>query len=1066
MASISEPLLGAGAAAKNDWAKAEAATSLTFTGEGQIRRGIDVEIGLSALANADAGLSRFVDATVRGNAFAEATASLRLQLPLNLFDQFGLALGAQAVAQAAAGIEVGLGLSIGDFINLLSNNDEALGLPLDLVVLLLDEAVVGGKFEAHIAAAAMAYASILITGEVVKNPGFQISAEAGLGLAAGVGFSGGLDIGIRNFRRFYGRAVDRAVGAVVDGIGELMPDELKPLQPRVKALAPMATTALRLAYEIGDYLANVQPGHDHQSALDLSNHCVGIILEEAQRFICGQFLQAGLRSLERLVTHDVPNFAEGLWDKLMPQRQALANVLYATPDEPFQPTAENAAYWSDLIGKGTDLIAQLPPAPGADLTRGAAIIFSATELLTDAIRSRINVAQGYAFAIGAGRTTSPQPIFSGPLQNQPGPRIREHINTVLTRNKSHSIDYPDLVAYLATDVIIAALRDLVPSIDEYLSIFRNPKVADDLRAILRTLLQNREAFIRNSGGDFDPQATLGVLLNVIDAFVTAKIEQELVPAINRQISDGNIKLYFNEVLVGTLLYIKEVAFETVLEWETTSVDRKAFTEALSSVMTMLIGRSLVLVADGFMAVLQTNMQAACAYAASRLDAQKGPFEAIGVAVSPELKALLADTLRIGGEIFGPLPEDTRQRLRSVLYDVMEALPPTQAERASFLTNLADQFFIPNEDSVRALSDQLLAISRQRFQLFVERVLETGGTLLANAIEDIIKQVVETVLHWATELEQSIGSLLNDVRQLGQLIQAAMAQAQQAFAKAIQQLKLLVDQFSNQNFRATIREALTNEFLQIGKGVLAGNPLYRSLPREARNLVTSILHDVIHDLVDAPILNPLLDSIGAVAGDLDSMLDDIRELNPNQSLGPQLLDLLIDRMEDRIRDTFGSNPRISVGFYVSLFGFSQHFSLGTLELPFATVFTLLRNVINAAEFYNAALEQAAADLGAAFSKSLDLTTKQALQSQRTADLNRLNRIRGEFTSDPKTITILNPVQSLVYDDDVTVQIRLGNVPSSYLGLNKDEQQRVLIFLNGTSDSAAGTGAGQSIPRPRL
>src|SRR5437667_8108300 len=106
MASISQPLLGAGAEAKNDWAAAKAATSLTFTGEAQFRRGVEVAIGLNALATAEAGLSKFVDATVRGNAFAEAKATLQLQLPLNLFKDFGLKIGAQAVAQAAAGIKV------------------------------------------------------------------------------------------------------------------------------------------------------------------------------------------------------------------------------------------------------------------------------------------------------------------------------------------------------------------------------------------------------------------------------------------------------------------------------------------------------------------------------------------------------------------------------------------------------------------------------------------------------------------------------------------------------------------------------------------------------------------------------------------------------------------------------------------------------------------------------------------------------------------------------------------------------------------------------------------------
>ena len=71
--------------------------------------------------------------------FAEAKAALRVQLPLNLFKDFGLTIGAQAVAQAAAGIEVGLGLAIGDFIALLRENPESEGLPIELVVLLLHE---------------------------------------------------------------------------------------------------------------------------------------------------------------------------------------------------------------------------------------------------------------------------------------------------------------------------------------------------------------------------------------------------------------------------------------------------------------------------------------------------------------------------------------------------------------------------------------------------------------------------------------------------------------------------------------------------------------------------------------------------------------------------------------------------------------------------------------------------------------------------------------------------------------------------------------------------------------
>src|SRR3712207_466120 len=96
--NLSQPLLGAGAAAKNDWASASARTSLDFTAQAEFKRGVNARIGLEALASADAGLAQFIAATVRGNAFAEAQAGVQVQFPLNLFEKFGVAVGAEATA--------------------------------------------------------------------------------------------------------------------------------------------------------------------------------------------------------------------------------------------------------------------------------------------------------------------------------------------------------------------------------------------------------------------------------------------------------------------------------------------------------------------------------------------------------------------------------------------------------------------------------------------------------------------------------------------------------------------------------------------------------------------------------------------------------------------------------------------------------------------------------------------------------------------------------------------------------------------------------------------------------
>jgi hypothetical protein len=118
--------------------------------------------------------------------------------------------------------------------------------------------------------------------------------------------------------------------------------------------------------------------------------------------------------LRRLATQDAATLPQSVWDSLMPQRQALATVLSRLPVEPFQPNDDNVAYWADLIGKTANLVAGLPSANRGELLRGMAIVFAATELLTEAVRTRVNQAQAYAFSIGAGAVATTQPRFGGP----------------------------------------------------------------------------------------------------------------------------------------------------------------------------------------------------------------------------------------------------------------------------------------------------------------------------------------------------------------------------------------------------------------------------------------------------------------------------------------------------------------------------------------------------------------------------------------------------------------------------------------------------------------------------
>jgi hypothetical protein len=1049
--NLSQPLLGAGAAAKNDWAAASARTSLDFTAQAEFKRGLNVTIGLSALAQADAGLAKFVEATVRGNAFAEAEASLQVQLPLNLFQSFGLAVGAQAKAQAAAGIEVGLALVVGDFIELIRRDPNAIGIPIELVLLLLEEVALGGKFEVHVAASAMAYASITITGTIIDRPGkpagFEYLVDAGLGLAAGMGFSGGLTLGFRDFRHFYGRAVDLCVDAIVRELGSLLADEPSSVRALAGAFGPVAKLALRLAYELGDFIAKNNPGPSPEAALTLANHGVGILLEESQRFLLEHLVATGLNAARRVVQGLAGGMGQSAWDAVRPQRRAVAQRLYAVPADPFQPTTDNRAYWRRLQEEMLALANGLPAGVRDSVKQGAAAVGVGAELLMEMFRSRINAAQAYVVAVGVGQITT-KPAFGGPLPQPMLPGIQEAINTALGQAAGAALDFGTLTRFLTRPALLDALRSELPGIDRFAQIFSGP-MGRTATQVLATFLSNREAFLPDANGHIDPRRTLEVLLQGLDGFITDRLNAELKARVYAATPDELTRLYFDEVLLAAINFAKDVAFRTVLDWDKAPVDKDTFTEALASVLTMLVGRSVVIIGDQFFDALARNMQAAAAHAAGHLEGRKSVFDAIGLPASPELERLFADTVRIGGEVFGPLPDDTRARIRGILYEIMEPLPPNGAR--AFVDDLGDQFFIPNGEHVDALRDELLAISRERFGRFAEKVLEGAGSMLLEALADFIAEALATIRQWEKDIAKAIEDLGRAVAQLAEEIAHLVEEMEAAFGQAVDAFEALLETLASGSMRSKLKTRVVDELYARGKGILRDNPVYQALPKEFRSAVKALLKDTIRGLVNSPIVDPVLDVIGQIAGALDDVVDDVRALDPHRPLAEQVLELTLSRVEDAVRGHFGSTkPHVSVGFEFSyeFFGHqSVRVELGRVEIPFSTFFAIVRSAVNALGDLDDALEDVATKLAAAFAKQFDVEAKEDERAGKRRDRERLAAIDREHSAAPKEIAVLTPADGSVHGGDVRVEIHLGGVPASYLGLDKDEQQRVFILLNG-------------------
>jgi hypothetical protein len=245
-------LFSAAASSATKWSDVEASANIGFRGNISAQRGIDIDLGLMGIANLDASVSRFLAADRSGSATAQASVRGQIQLPLNLFKEVGVAVRLQAIAELAAGIRLGLGLSLGDFLDIAGRDQRMQGLPLRLLTVLLEEAEIGASLYAKAALSAQAYANFVIVGSAIGDPqqqispGFTISAGAGAGLKAGAGYQIAASFGIRSFSRLVARSADALVDGTLLAIVDKLPDAQKSLRQAVWSARVPLKLAIRL----------------------------------------------------------------------------------------------------------------------------------------------------------------------------------------------------------------------------------------------------------------------------------------------------------------------------------------------------------------------------------------------------------------------------------------------------------------------------------------------------------------------------------------------------------------------------------------------------------------------------------------------------------------------------------------------------------------------------------------------------------------------------------------------------------------------------------------------------
>lgn len=1095
---LSQSILSAAADYEAGPFSAGASADLTIHGTAQLKRGVNLGVGIGVMGALDAAFRYFLAADVEVRAQASAALKGQLQVPMDLFSEAGVALRLQAAAQAGVSARLAIGLNMGDFIALAEQDPRIQGVPAKLLRIFLEEVEVQGGVLVRAAVAAKAYVNVSISGRLlpdtsVANPapeGFTIAGEMGAGFKGGVGWQVFANLGLRDTRRMIRRSVDVAVDEAVLQASEFVDDEQ--MLAVLATLRAPAKMALRTGFELGLTLAE-QSDLFADAGPELARRAVVVLLEEAQRFLLRLLMDLATETFQAALDH--LGASPEVWDETEPQRLHLASTLAAPPPDPFDLSTEAVAYWLSVVDGSVSVAVGLGGSEdsGAEWVEPVAIAWSAVQLLLSGMQ-RLNNGSARVSFLGQFSAGVKTPAFSGTLAGPPAPGVvAAHVRGSLGLADGVTLTQDHLVEYLARDVLIERLVDAVPEAGVFLEIIAGPQ-SSGLVAAAKVVLGNLGAFVPDpqDPSSFDPVASLEVLAGGLQAYLHARIDGELAPYLHEALGDRpDLKLYVDDVLLATLRFTVGTVLERVVSWSSGDVlGREALRDACSSIVMKLLGRSLVVSTDVLLATAMDQVSGELTTLADHVDDPGGIAQGLAdTGLDREVVAeLMEETLRVAADAFAPLPDGTRAKIRDLLYEAVDTLPAGDGE--DFLEQLRHQFFIPNLGAVTELGEELGGLLVDLLTRFTQRVLARIGEIVLAELSALVGEGAAMVQAWVEELAALVADLYDRLLalpgQIAELVDAAAA----LLDDALGELEHILAVTSGPTGRTALRTTLRDHVYGVGLAVLAQVPGYQLLNSGSRSTARSALKSAVGTAIDAPVLDPVLDAVGdiaAVAGEVVAELRAIAEglgsVDPEGNVTQQVGDLLLDRIADRVRDHLGNNLTIPLkveftlkvkppkvwgithwvrnryGIWEPRFGWVQPpsidetltFDLGSVSLPLDPIVAVVRQAISGLAIF----EDAARDVASALLDHLQALVAVVAHEAELASVTAAHPKAHQQLVDSATpasgvnLGVVKPKQGELFDHDVQVEVGLWGVPASFLGLGDLEQERLLVWLNQES-----------------
>lgn len=1051
----SQPLASASASAATDWASVAAGTAVELKAAGELNRGINLDLGIMGMASIDAALSKFLTAEVTGEAHAAASLCGQIQMPMNLFDEMGLAVRLEAIAELAAGVEGSLGISIGDFVALVEHTPGMAGIPTTLLRIFLEEITLDAGVYAKASLSAMAYVNFVITGSAIGDqtrgidPGFTITVGKGAGLKAGAGFRATANLGVENFSRLFSRSADVLIDEVIDIARACVTDDPN-LDTLLCASRAPAKIGLRLAYELGEFLATEAPATNAAGTNGLCLRAVQVVLEEAQRYLLRSIVELGL---DRIVELADAHRGDSSWAAALSERTALAEALAQRPQRPYELTAEIVPFWASVTARTTDLLAALGLANDTSRRKDVAATWAAVHLLASLFQ-QVTTVQGRATVVGLPPLQA-STSFSGPLTVQPPPAVDRAIRDEFASRGtpvSGQLTKTHLLNFIADRALMDAVTTSVPGVRAFLDPMVGP-LGTTASHVALALLTNIGPIV-SQGGAPDSRATLEALLSALDHLTFDLIETQLAPPLRARLgASPDARIMLDEVLLPSLHFSVATALRQVAKWDQGAATSSQLTEALSGVVMRVFGRSLVAVGDVFMACAQDGMADILNEVADSLDQPGGIVavleQAVGGAIDvDDIADLVSDALRVGAEVFGPLDADTRATLRRCMYEIIDMIPPDADE--AFLAELADGRFMPRYEPMMRMAGVLAEVGVERFLLFVEGFLIRLAGRLLEELAEFVVAAAEQVIAWINGVFSAIAEATQRLLELAAEMAQLAAEAVEHFAASGERLLESVATLSSSSARNRMVDRLVDQTVDGVIDALKDSGLWgliswnADLRRSARATAKAALREVLKsDIVDA-----ILDGVGGVAQHLDDILDDVRELDPDRPLAGQLTEMILDRLEETVDSAIGNSVEFRVRFSVD-FGeiYRGTVNLGKFRLDIGPILDVARDVARGLDGLEDAIRDAAAALEAAFTAEAALADREREHDAVGTEKRRLEQYATEATPGVLGLEILSPTVGAVVDGPSHIEIKVTGLPASILESGNGVPPRMHVLLNG-------------------